>query len=96
MYVSYKEIKSYNCSFNDKKKNQKPHQKVEKSHKSFYLLSENMSSTHDQENGAKKSPIFNMCSQMSGFCYDSAKEIAVKNFELPTYMLDTSQYFCAS
>ena len=52
-----------------------------------------MSSTHDQENGAKKSPIFNMCSQMSGFCYDSAKEIAVKNFELPTYILDTSQFF---
>ena len=52
--------------------------KGEKSHKSLYLLSENMSSTHDQENGAKISPIFNMCSQMSGFCYDSAKEIAVK------------------
>ena len=75
MYVPYKEIKSYNCSLNDKKMKK---QKGEKSHKSFYLLSENMSSTHDQENGAKKSPIFNMCSQMSGFCYDSAKEIAVK------------------
>ena len=67
-------------------------QKGEKSHKSFYLLSENMSSTHDQENGAKKSPIFNMCSQMSGFCYDSAKEIAVKFSKyLCTYLLTRYQ-----
>ena len=86
MYVPYKEIKSYNCSLNDEKKLKTKQNKIgEKSHKSFYLLSENMSSTHDQENGAKKSAIFNMCSQMSGFCYDSAKEIAVIFFGI-TYL----------
>jgi hypothetical protein len=26
-----------------------------------------------------KHPIFNLCSQMSGFCYDSAREIAVRD-----------------
>lgn len=40
----------------------------------------NMAEDNDKaEIATVKHPIFNLCSQMSGFCYDSAREIAVRD-----------------
>lgn len=37
--------------------------------------------SNEAENGPKKSPIYTICSQMAGFCYESARELAVSKLQ---------------